>query len=74
MRAADGVMRQIVEYTVSGFTRILFFYMNRLRAYAIVTSSSANKTSVVYGNIGSEIGIEISSTYTFDINSPSQIT
>ena len=65
-------MRQRINYTVSGFRRVLFCYINHLGAYAILTSASAEEP-IAYGNIGSEIGIDISSTYKSTIYSPLQI-
>ena len=32
LRVADGVLRQRIDYTVSGFRRVLFFYINHLDA------------------------------------------
>ena len=45
LRAADGVLRQRICYTVSGFRRVLFFY-----AYATLLQSI--EASVAYGNTG----------------------
>ncbi len=32
LRAADGVLLQRIDYTVSGFRRVLFFYIKHLGA------------------------------------------
>ena len=54
-----GVFRSRIDYTVSGYRRVLFFYIGQiywpLYAYATVTSESA-EASVAYGNTESEIG------------------
>jgi hypothetical protein len=53
LRAADGILPSIINYTVSCFRRDVFFYTNHLGAtfsYATATSTSVEAT-IAYANL-----------------------
>jgi hypothetical protein len=72
LQASDGVSRSRIDYTVSSFRRILFFFIvhigSALRNYAYAARTSASaEASVAYATLGDLAGEIDRSKYLYNI-------